>query len=361
VEDHRLAAEFKKRCLTIKVALSICIATYNRAAFIGATLESIVVQATEQVEVVVLDGGSTDNTEEVVQRYQSDFPRLRYFRQKTKMGLDQDFASAVQLAQGEYCWLFSDDDLLKPGAIQTVLEAIPGQFALIIANAEIRDANLSRLLEPKKLPLGADKVYTPQDHAHLLADCGRYLSFIGCVIIRNQVWREREKERYFGSYFVHVGVIFQSPLPQDALVIAEPLISIRYGNAMWIAKYFEVWMFKWPDLIWSFTAYPDWAKRRVCPREPWRNIARLLIHRAKGAYTISAYVEWLEPRLESLWTRAASKAVAYFPGRIANFLGFVYYSIFSTDPARSLVVLDMMNSPFYYWGWHKRRARATEL
>src|SRR5712675_926545 len=97
--DNGPAPEFKKKgWLTIKVALSICIATYNRAAFIGATLDSIIVQATEQVEIVVLDGGSTDNTEEVVRRYRQDFSRLRYFRQKTKMGIDRDFPKAVQLA-----------------------------------------------------------------------------------------------------------------------------------------------------------------------------------------------------------------------------------------------------------------------
>jgi len=185
------------------------------------------------------------------------------------------------------------------------------------------------------------------------------MSFIGCVIIKNEVWSAREKEKYFGSYFVHVGVIFQSPLPQDALVIAKPLISIRYGNASWFGKYFETWMFKWPSLIWSFGDYPDSVKVQVCPKEPWRSIGRLLIHRAKGAYSKSAYVEWLEPRLTSPWTRAVSKAIAYFPGRIANFLGFVYYSVFSCNSARLLVLADMVNSPFYCWGRLKRRSRAN--
>jgi abequosyltransferase len=347
--------------LTIKAKLSICIATYNRGAFIGSTLESLVDQANEQVEIVVLDGGSTDNTEEVVRQYQQRLLRLRYFRQATKMGLDHDFAEAVRLAEGEYCWLFSDDDVFKPGAIQTVLDTIERQYALIIANAEIRNVDLSKVLESRRLPFLADRTYKPGESDRLLADCGKYLSFIGCVIIKNQVWNAREKEKYFGSYFVHVGVIFQSPLPQDVLVIADPLISIRYGNAMWFSKYFEIWMFKWPGVIWSLAGYPDSVKAQVCPKEPWRNVARLLIHRAKGAYSKSSYREWLEPRLASFWTRAASKAVAYFPGRIANFLGVVYYSVFSRNSGRLLVLVDMVNSPFYCWGWLKRRPRANQL
>ena len=52
-----------------KPLLSICIATYNRANFIGETLDSIILQLTEDVEVVIVDGASTDNTREVVESY----------------------------------------------------------------------------------------------------------------------------------------------------------------------------------------------------------------------------------------------------------------------------------------------------
>jgi|HubBroStandDraft_6_1064221.scaffolds.fasta_scaffold23582_3 abequosyltransferase len=340
-----------------EIKLSICIATLNRAAFIGATLQSIVCQATEQVEIVVLDGASTDNTEEVVRGFQVSFPRLRYVRQSTNMGVDHDFAEAVDLARGEYCWLFSDDDLLKPDAIQTVLDAMGGNYGLIIANAEVRNADLSKLLISQKLAMTADRIYKSGEGQYLLADLGGYLTFIGCVIIKRQLWSVREKRKYFGTYFVHLGVIFQSPLPDDTLVIAKPLISLRYGNAMWLGKYFEVWMFKWPNLIWSFADYQDSVKFQVCPKEPWRKVRTLLLHRAKGVYTPSGYFEWLEPRLESHWTRALSKAIAYLPGRVANLLGVAYYSAFYHRPDRRAVLLDLMNSPFYFWRLRKPSPR----
>ena len=278
-----------------EIKLSICIATLNRSAFIGTTLESIICQATEQVEIVVLDGASTDNTEEVVRGYRESFPRLSYVRQRANMGVDHDFAEAVSLARGEYCWLFSDDDVLLPGAIRAVLDAIGNNYGVIIANAEVRNADMSKLLMPKKLPVTTDRIYKSGDNQRFLADVANYLTFIGCMIIKRQLWCLREKEKYFGSHFIHAGVIFQSPLLDDALVIARPLVSARYGNAMWLAKYFEIWMFKWPDLIWSFD-YPDSVKLQVCPKEPWRRVRTLLMHRAKGTYTISGYFQWLERR-----------------------------------------------------------------
>jgi abequosyltransferase len=340
--------------------LSVCIATLNRGNFIGATLESIICQATEEVEIVVLDGASTDRTGEVIRRYQERFPRLRYFRQETNKGVDHDFAEAVALARGEYCWLFSDDDLMKPGAIQTVLEAARGQYALIIANAEVRNADLTKVLQRQRLPLSADRIYRWSENHRLLADVGDYLSFIGCVIINRQLWDAREKERYFGSFFVHVGVIFQSPLLENTLAIAKPLISIRYGNAMWFDKYFEISMFKWPNLIWSLGHYPDAVKVQVCRKEPWRRIRTLLLQRAKGAYTIKAYRKWLEPRLETSLTRAASKAIAYFPGRIANLMAVIYLSAFRRRSGVLLELVDQANSPFYFCRLRKRRPVVRE-
>lgn len=96
---------------TANIRLSFCIPTLNRGAFIGETLESIVSQATDEVEIVIVDGGSRDNTQEVVCQYQQRFPRLRYVRddgQKTGSsgsapsanGFDRDCNRAVELAQG---------------------------------------------------------------------------------------------------------------------------------------------------------------------------------------------------------------------------------------------------------------------
>jgi hypothetical protein len=205
------------------------------------------------------------------------------------------------------------------------------------------------VLEAKKLKLPESRVYEAHETGLLLEDCGKYLSFIGCVIIKKALWESREKSRYFGCYFIHVGVIFQEPIPHNTLVIANPLISIRYGNATWFGKYFEIWMVKWPSLIWSLAAYPAATKAKVCSKEPWDNPARLLLFRAKGAYTMKEYRQWLEPRLASYRHRIVSKAIACLPGVLVNFMAVVHYALISRDPARFVVLIDMTNSPYYFW------------
>jgi hypothetical protein len=324
--------------------LSICIATLNRAAFLSATLESIITQASDEVEIVIVDGASTDDTPDVARRFQQRFPKLRYERLPAKGGVDQDYCRSVKLAQGEYCWLMTDDDLLKPGALPAVLEAARRGYSLIVVNAEVRNADLTRLLAPSRLPFDDDRVYPPEAADRLLADAGDYLSFIGGVVIKRELWNARDTVGYFGTEFVHVGVIFQSPLPGAALVMGRPWIVIRYGNAQWTPRFFEIWMFKWPQLIWSLPGLSDAARRRVSPPEPWRRAAALLLFRARGAYSLEEYRALIVPRPGSAWSKWVARQIARLPGRGVNLLASLYARARGFRPLQ----VDLMNSPYYY-------------
>lgn len=328
------------------IRLSICIATLNRATFIGATLDSIISQATDEVEIVIVDGASSDNTTEIIRTYQARFPRLHYLRLEAKGGVDRDYCRAVDLAQGEYCWLMTDDDILQPETMVAVLKAIQENYSLIIVNAEVRNADLSQSLVSSRLPFRHNRVYqaTSAGHQQLLAEAGDYLSFIGGVIIQRTLWQTRERERYFGTEFIHVGVIFQSPLPQSALVLAKPGIAIRYGNAQWTSRYFEVWMFKWPALIWSLSGFPESVKKRITPREPWRQPWKLLLFRARGVYSLQEYQRLIAPQPATALSKWLAQIIARLPGRSMNLLGWLYAYIRTLRP----LLVDLTNSPFYF-------------
>lgn len=307
--------------------LSICITTFNRAAFIGATLESILAQLTNDCEVVVLDGGSTDNTERVVSEYTCRFDRLRYVRQDMNNGFDRDCDRVVELASGEYCWLMTDDDLLKPGAVAAVLLALRRDLSLIIINTEIRDLNMSTVLQSRTLDFASDRVYEPGEMDRLFVEVGDSLKYIGRVVIKRAVWIARERERYYGSLFVHIGVIFQERLPGETLVIAEPFISYRMGNAHTFSpKMFEIFMVKLPSLVWSLTLSES-AKRKVCSAEPWRNLQELLLWRGWGLYSLTEYRRWIHPRLQSSRETLTPTLVALLPGVLVNALFVFYYSV----------------------------------
>ena len=324
--------------------LSICIATLNRAAFIGATLDALIAQATPELEIVVVDGASSDDTAGVVGERARAFAGLRYLRLEARGGVDRDFCRAVEEAHGEWCWLMADDDLVKPGAIAAVLAAMTGPAGLLIVNAEVRNADLSRVVAERRLPFEDDREYpnTDEGRHRLLADTGDYLSFIGGVVMRRDWWMARDQAAYLGTEFVHVGVIFQSPLPGPARVLARPWIVIRFGNAQWTSRSFQIWAFNWPRLIWSLPGFPDAVRRRVTHPAPWRRAGALLLYRARGVYSVSEYRKWIEPQGGSAWSRFMARAMAAVPGCLANAIAVLYGRARHYEP----LLIDLKESPY---------------
>lgn len=298
--------------------LSICIATYNRAAFIAATLDRIIPQMTDECEIVVSDNASTDNTQQVVSDYARRVGRLRYFRQDTNRGLDRNFDRAVELACGEYCWLMSDDDWLKPGAINRVLSALARDLSLLIVNMELRDFTMSRVVVPRWIHFDSDRHYRQGETDRLFVELDYTLWNIGNVIVRRSVWLPRDRERYCGSWFIHVGVMFQAPLPGEALVISEPLINYRLGNTQSAAsKWTEIFLHKWPSLVDSL-ALSSSAKDMLRTTKPWKNLPTLLYLRSDENYSLKHYRQWIRPRLRSIHEHLLPIFVALLPRSLAN-------------------------------------------
>ena len=325
----------------IAIKLSICIATFNRGRFIGETLDSILGQIETGVDLIVVDGASSDSTAEVMAQYCARHPEIIYHRESINSGVDADYDKAVGYATGEYCWLMTDDDLLKPGAVRRILAATEGNPELIVVNAEVRSADLSEMMEDRRLNVTSDVGYTYGRKDEFLRDVGAYLSFIGCVVIKRDVWMSRDRGAYYGSLFIHVGVIFQKPSIDNVRVISEPLIKIRYGNAMWTARGFEIWMFKWPQLIWSFPEYSDDAKRAVCRENPWRSAKALFHHRAMGSYSSSEFHKFW-PAADRKLKSPAAWLISLFPASFANLVMVLYFSLKAANSGMALY--DLLHS-----------------
>ena len=326
--------------------LSICIATYNRGKFIGETLDSILSQMSPDVELVVVDGASPDNTPEVMAQYLLRHPEIRYYREQENSGIDRDYDKAIGYARGEYCWLMTDDDLLRAGSVSRVLDSLHTKPALVVVNSEVRSADFSTVLAKSFLKFPNDREYGEKDSERFFSEVASYLSFIGGVVIKRQLWLGRDRTSYYGTLFVHVGVIFQHPPISRVKVIAEPLIIIRYGNAMWTARGFEIWMFKWPQLIWSFPDFSEQSKSAITPKEPWRSIKKLVLYRAIGGYDVAEYQQLIAARAQGI-ARNSYMVIAMFPAAIVNFLASLYCVLINRNARSGLY--DLARSRHATW------------
>jgi glycosyltransferase involved in cell wall biosynthesis len=101
--------------------VSIVIPTYNRALYIHKTILSLLGQHYDHFEIIVVDDGSTDNTEEVVAFIKD--PRLKYFKKNNaERAAARNYGA--RLAKGEYINFFDSDDIAYPNHLGEAIDAI---------------------------------------------------------------------------------------------------------------------------------------------------------------------------------------------------------------------------------------------
>ena len=227
------------------IRLSICIPTYNFGAFIGKTLESVIRQATDEVEIVVVDGASTDNTVEIVRDFQRRFPRLIYHLLDKKGGIDKDIAKTVELAQGDYCWLLSSDDVLKDGAIDRMLRETAAGHDVYLCNRTECDINLNPVYNRSWLSRKTDDAVfdlsVRSDLLHYLNEAqsiGALFSYMSAIIVLRKKWNEPGyNERFTGTNYAHAFRLFTMLLKGGKLkYIKDPLVLSRGENDSFLQK-----------------------------------------------------------------------------------------------------------------------------
>jgi len=100
---------------------SICIPAYNHARYLGAALESALAQSYANIEIVVSDNRSNDDTREVVAGFARRDRRVRYSLAPEHVGMQGNFNRCLELARGRYVKFLCADDLLEPHCVERLL------------------------------------------------------------------------------------------------------------------------------------------------------------------------------------------------------------------------------------------------
>ncbi len=93
------------------VLVSVIMPTYNRANVIGKAIESVIAQSYKRWELIIIDDGSNDNTEEIVKRYSDCDNRIKFINNNRKKGVSGARNTGLESAKGEYiAYLDTDND-----------------------------------------------------------------------------------------------------------------------------------------------------------------------------------------------------------------------------------------------------------
>ncbi len=124
--------------------VSICIPTFNHAHFLQVAIRSALNQTERDLEVLVVDNCSTDDTAAVVSEFCRADARVKYVRNASNLGLAGNLNRCLELASGVYVKYLLADDLLEQDCVSAMLkgiESVPG-IVLVASRRQLVDMDL---------------------------------------------------------------------------------------------------------------------------------------------------------------------------------------------------------------------------
>jgi len=214
--------------------LSIAIPTYNGAKYIASALDSVVEQCPQelwdQIEIVISDNASTDQTESIVQSYISKYPGLiHYYKNVENIGYDRNIDNLFKKSQGEFVKVLADDDQLMAGALKKhldILNAYP-DTKVLICNFDIYDEQMHEKLNSR--PMSEDKIYFQSGDEFLMAAKGRY-GQVSTLLFARDAWVQTDITEAIGLMYIHVYVLLKNIARGPAVILSEPLLKVRTGS-----------------------------------------------------------------------------------------------------------------------------------
>ena len=215
-----------------KPLLTIAVPTFNRGKFLEICLANLVpqvVEASGEVELVVCDNASDDATQDVVNRYASSYPALRSLRNPENIGSDRNIARCFEIASGKYVLIFSDDDVLLPGALRRILPVLrAGEHGVVFLRPYGYDRDFSAERPPTLLKRA--RVYA--DAQEFVVKIHVYCSFISANIINKALIGEVDTRPLIGTNLVQVYLFFQAVLrARTNVLIPEYLVAAKRNNS----------------------------------------------------------------------------------------------------------------------------------
>lgn len=120
----------------VRPLLSVVIPTYNHGSFLRQSVQSVLDQGVEDIEVLVLDNASTDETSEVMASLVAD-RRVRYIRNRYNYGPGFNWGNGLQVASGRYIAFLSADDYFNPGHLTRLLSVLQARPDIAVGYSSI--------------------------------------------------------------------------------------------------------------------------------------------------------------------------------------------------------------------------------
>lgn len=158
------------------INVSVIIPVYNTAKYIRDTLLSVMNQTLKDIEILVINDGSTDNSLEIISEIQKSDKRIRVYNQENK-GQATARNKGLEEASGEYIYLMDSDDLLAENALETCYNRCKSErldFAFFDAENFCEDGSIHFSTDYDRRGKIDEQVYSGLSFLKLLLEIGEY-------------------------------------------------------------------------------------------------------------------------------------------------------------------------------------------
>ncbi len=119
-----------------KPLVSVCIPAYNNEAYISETIDSILNQTYENLELIIVDDCSKDSTLSILREYEQKDSRVKVYTNENNLGMAGNWNRALELTTGKYIRLMCADDLLLPECISREVEIFEQQPTVVLVESD---------------------------------------------------------------------------------------------------------------------------------------------------------------------------------------------------------------------------------
>ncbi|HNB24387.1 MAG TPA: glycosyltransferase family 2 protein, partial [Candidatus Melainabacteria bacterium] len=115
--------------------VSVCLPVWNGAKFIESAISSVLIQTHNDIELIVIDDCSSDDTAAIVRRLAAKDKRIRFYQNEFRLGLFENYNKCMSLAKGKYIKPFAQDDILDSRIIEKLVKLIQSDSNTALACA----------------------------------------------------------------------------------------------------------------------------------------------------------------------------------------------------------------------------------
>lgn len=187
--------------------VSVIIPNYNHATYLRKRVETVMAQTYTDVEVLLLDDASTDESLKVIEALLIEFPNIQFYPNQKNTGSPfAQWNKGVEMAKGKYIWIAESDDYCAPTLLQTLIETIQ---------------------QDEKIALAYAQSYLVDEQNEIINSYARNLAFT----FKSDVWEQNFVKN--GTDACREWLVFNNPIPNasGALMLKSAFVEAGGGDA----------------------------------------------------------------------------------------------------------------------------------